>query len=159
MAASFLVDVGVHPEYRSLLHQVELVGRHLLQAQLRLPADAPGEVARLLLLRPDQEEEEDGVKQEHLKSAEERLLPPDFGQDFPGLPVVEGDEEEAGEGADERHHQRHEGHAARWPQVGQAAEIGSSLLSRQYFSSGASINDVHKYSSFFAPSPLVRIWN
>ena len=49
-------------------------------------------------------------------------LAPDFGQSFPGLPVVEGDEQEAGEGADERYHQRHDGNAAGGAQVGDATE-------------------------------------
>ena len=46
---------------------------------------------------------------------------PDFGERFPGLPVVESDEEEAGEGADEGHQQRHHGNAAGRAQVGDAA--------------------------------------
>ena len=49
-------------------------------------------------------------------------IAPDFGEGFPGLPVVEADEQEAGEGADERHQQRHHGHAAGRAQVGDAAE-------------------------------------
>ena len=50
------------------------------------------------------------------------LVAPDFGEGFPRLPVVEGDEQEAGEGADERDHQRHDGHTAGRSQVGDAAE-------------------------------------
>ena len=43
----------VHLEDGGLLDEVELVGRHLLQPQLRLAAHAPRVVARLLLLRPE----------------------------------------------------------------------------------------------------------
>ena len=52
----FLVYVGVDPQNGGLFHEVELVGRHLLQPELRLAADAPREVARFLLLRPDDEQ-------------------------------------------------------------------------------------------------------
>ena len=53
-----LVEVGVALEDGGLLHEVELVGRHLLQPHFRLAADAPGVIARLLLLIPEDEKEE-----------------------------------------------------------------------------------------------------
>ena len=53
---------------------------------------------------------------------------PDFGEGFPGLPVVEADEQEAGEGADECHQQRHHGHAAGRAQVGDAAGTKQPLV-------------------------------
>ena len=55
-------------------------------------------------------------------------IAPDFGEGFPGLPVVESDEQEAGEGADERHQQRHHGHAAGRAQVGDAAGTNQSII-------------------------------